>query len=186
VEAKLSRAGAALLARALPELAAGRLAFEDQDPAGVTFCRRLEKEDGRLDFAAPAPVLAARINGLFPWPACSADFDGQTVKLGLADALSARSSNPLDDKPAAPAETCHTLYDKFRTPGTVLGADAAGLLVATGQGVLRLRRMQRPGGRMLSAADFLRGFPVASGSVLPSAPMTEFVARRAFPRRPVA
>jgi methionyl-tRNA formyltransferase len=60
----------------------------------------------------------------------------------------------------------------------VLGADAAGVLVATGEGVLRLRRLQRPGGRMLEAVEFLRGFPVPAGTVLPSSAMPPLVTRR--------
>jgi len=68
-------------------------------------------------------------------------------------------------------------------PGTVLGSDDSGLLVATGGGVLRLRRLQRPGGRMLEAGEFLRGFPVAAGTLLPSAPMPPLVGAVPFPRR---
>lgn len=152
VEARLAVACVPLLARALPELVAGTLSFREQDEIAATFCRKLAKEDGALDFSAPAKVLAARINGLFPWPACTAEILGQLVKFGLADtpepALSAKS----------PA-------------GTVLGSDGEGLLLATDAGVLRVRRLQRPGGKMLAASDFLRGFPVPSGLVLPSKPM---------------
>jgi methionyl-tRNA formyltransferase len=64
----------------------------------------------------------------------------------------------------------------------VLGADGDGLLVATGGGVLRMRKLQRPGGRMLSAAEFLRGFAVAPGTRLPSAPVTPLVSNQPFPR----
>jgi methionyl-tRNA formyltransferase len=151
LDARLGAACVPLLARALPRLVAGTLAFAEQDEAAATFCRKLEKEDGALDFAAPAPQLAARINGLFPWPACGVEIGGQPIKLGLADAVA---------RPDAAA------------PGTVLGADAEGLVVATGAGGLRLRRLQRPGGKMLPAADFLRGFPVVAGTVLPSRPMS--------------
>jgi methionyl-tRNA formyltransferase len=158
VEAKLGAAGVPLVGRALPRLAEGRLAFTPQDDAVATYCRKLAKEDGALDLAAPARVLAARINGLFPWPGCTIEIAGQVVKLGLADV-------------AAPAET-------GATPGEVLGHDADGLLVATGDGVLRLRRLQRPGGRLLPAAEFLRGFPVPAGSRLPTRPMPGLVTTR--------
>jgi len=57
----------------------------DQDETAATYCRRLVKEDGALDFSAPAATLAARMNGLFPWPACTIEFNGQPVKIGLAD-----------------------------------------------------------------------------------------------------
>ena len=113
-------------------------------------------------FAVGAPPLAARINGLFPWPACSAEIFGMPVKSGLADTLPATAS---------------------ATPGEILGVDADGLLVATSAGTLRLRRLQRPGGKRLAAAEFLRGFPVAPGTRLTSLPLPPLVARAPFPRR---
>jgi methionyl-tRNA formyltransferase len=157
VETKLAAACVPLLERALPKLAAGTLAFAEQDDGAATYCRKLEKDDGAIDFAAPAAALAARINGLFPWPTCAIEINGQPIKLGLADA----------GEPNAAA-----------APGTVLRADGEGLLVATGAGVVRVRRLQRPGGRMLPAADFLRGFPVAPGTRLASRPMPELLVRR--------
>jgi methionyl-tRNA formyltransferase len=182
VESKLAAASVLLLARALPRLAAGTLTFAEQDHAAATFCRRLTKDDGALDFSAPAAVLAARINGLFPWPACATEVAGQPVKLGLADTVTEvadivapvvdrGSGNPVNPRNRPPA------------PGTVLGADGEGLLVATGAGMLRVRRLQRPGGKMLPAVEFLRGFPIAGGTVLPSRPLPALVANAAFRRR---
>jgi methionyl-tRNA formyltransferase len=164
VEAKLALACVPLLQRGLPAIAAGTQSFTPQLAAEATFCRRLEKADGVLDFAAPAAALAARINGLNPWPGCSVAINGQPVKLGLADATHSTGSLPA-------------------AAGTVLGSDAEGLLVATGQGTLRLRRLQRPGGKLLPASDFLRGFPVASGALLASVPMPPLVAGTPFPYR---
>jgi methionyl-tRNA formyltransferase len=171
IETKLAQCCVPLVARALPELAAGRLRFVEQDSSAATFCRRLDKSDGQLDFKAPAATLAARINGLFPWPACSTVLGGQIVKLGLAD--------------VAPPETCHVLCDKFAETGAVIGAgaDPESLLIATGEGVLRIRKLQRPGGKMLPAGEFLRGFPVPVGTILPSHPMSELVAATPFPRK---
>jgi len=163
LEGKLAQACVPLLTRVLQRLVAGTQDTTEQDVSRATYCRKLEKTDGVLDFSAPAATLAARINGLMPWPGCSVAIGGQTVKLGLADVCS-----QIDSKP--------------HLAGTVLGADTDGLLVATGQGVLRLRRLQRPGGRMLSAAEFLRGFPVADGTRLPSHPMPPLVAPEPFAR----
>ena len=163
VEAKLAAACVPLLTRCLPAIAAGTPAFTAQDATRVTFCRRLEKNDGVLDFSQPAVVLAPRINGLNPWPGCSVEINGQWVKLGQAD-------------------VCHILYDKPAGAGTVIGADSDGLLVGTGQGTLRLRKLQRPGGRMLAAGEFLRGLPVAAGTRLASTPMPPLVGRVPFPR----
>ncbi|MFH1498946.1 MAG: methionyl-tRNA formyltransferase [Verrucomicrobiota bacterium] len=151
VEAGLAAACVPLIARNLDALAAGTLPFVEQDHARATFCRRLLKADGALDFNAPAAGLAARINGLFPWPACVFQLDGQPIKVGLADTVGG--------------------VGETGASGEVLGADVDGLLVATGDGVLRLRRLQRPGGKMLPAADFLRGCPIPAGTLLPSVPM---------------
>jgi methionyl-tRNA formyltransferase len=154
VEAALSRAAVALAARTLPRLARGQLPFVAQDRALASYCRRLSKSDGALDFRAPASALSARINALHPWPSACVDIGGTAVRLGLADVHG----------------------DAFGgVPGTVAGSDALGLLVQTGRGVLRVRRLQRPGGRMLPAPEFLRGFPIPVGAVLPSLPMTELV-----------
>lgn len=164
VEARLAAACVPLLGRAWPALARGELAFAAQDHGLATFCRRLAKEDGTLDFSAPASTLAARINGLYPWPGCAVDWEGGWLKFGLADAVVAGGATAA--------------------PGTVLGADALGLLVACGAETLRVRRLQRPGGRMLPAEAFLRGCPVPAGTKLPSRPMSELVASRPFPRAP--
>lgn len=164
VEARLAQACVPLLSRCLPAIAAGTQSFTPQDDTASTFCRRLVKGDGVLDFSSPAVVLAARINGLNPWPSCSVEINGQQVKLGQAD-------------------VCHLLYDKPSVPGAVVGTDADGLLVGTGRGVLRLCLLQRPGGKLLPAVEFLRGFPVTPGTVLPSHPMPALVAAAPFPKR---
>jgi methionyl-tRNA formyltransferase len=161
IETKLAAACVPLLTRNLSRLADGSLAFVPQDDAAATYCRRLVKEDGALDFAASAVQLAARINGLFPWPACSIELNGQTIKLGLASAVDATSTQPA---------------------GTILGLAEGGLRVSTGAGQLALRRLQRPGGRMLDAAEFLRGFPVAPGLVVVSHPMAPLVGPAPFKR----
>jgi methionyl-tRNA formyltransferase len=158
VEAKLAAAALPLLGRTLPALAIGSLRFVEQ-PSGATYCRRLDKADGALDFARPAATLAARVNGLFPWPSATIDVGGTPVRLGLAEAVEG----------AGPA-------------GTVVGSDSLGVLVGTGRGLLRLRRLQRPGGRLLEAPEFLRGFAVPPGTLLASRPMPELVADRPFRR----
>jgi methionyl-tRNA formyltransferase len=169
VEAKLAHACGPLLARNLAALGEGNLRFAEQDAKAATFCRKLTKTDGALDFSRPAAELAARINGLMPWPGTGVSINGAPVKFGLAE--------------PAPQEVCHLLSDKHSGAGTVLGADDRGLLIATGQGVLRVLRLQKPGGKMLAAPEFLRGFPVAAGARLPSAPMPALVGREPF-RRP--
>jgi methionyl-tRNA formyltransferase len=172
VEMKLGAACVPLLARALPRLADGTLGLTPQNDGAATYCRKLQKEDGVLDFSAPAAVLAARINGLFPWPGCAVEIGGQSVKIGLADVAEAQENAPS----IAPAEEMGAPHRA--TPGKVLGADEKGLRVATGAGVLRFRKLQRPGGRMLMAAEFLRGFAITPGTQLPSRLMPLLVTTR--------
>lgn len=166
LEAALGRAAAPLTARCLAALQAGTLASREQDESRVSYCRRLAKADGVLDFSRPAAELARRINALLPWPGCSVELAGVPVKLGLAEAAAA---------PGSPA-----------APGTVLAAEPDALPVATADGVLRLLQLQRPGGRLLPARDFLRGFPVPAGTVLASRPMPPLVGPVPFPRKPAA
>ncbi|HVT74693.1 MAG TPA: methionyl-tRNA formyltransferase [Lacunisphaera sp.] len=164
LERKLAHACVPLLGRCLPAIAAGTQEFTPQDEARATYCRRLEKTDGVLDFHAPAAGLAARVNGLAPWPGCTVEINSQTVKIGLADMVSLPEYEPA-------------------APGEVMGPHEGGLLVGTGERKLRFLQLQRAGGRMLRADEFLRGFPVAPGTRLASLPMPPLVSARPFPRR---
>jgi len=157
IESKLATACVPLLARNLPALAEGRSVFHEQEHTSATFCRRLTKADGVLDFTHPAKALAARINGLFPWPACIAEIGGQPIKFGLADAIEGESE-----------------------PGVIIGGSDDGLLIGTGQEILRVKRMQRAGGRMLPAGEFLRGVTLAPGTRIQSQPMPDLVASHPF------
>jgi methionyl-tRNA formyltransferase len=175
IQARMGAACIPLLARALAEVGRGGLHFREQDAAAATFCRRLDKADGVLDFTAPAAALAARINGLYPWPCAAVSVAGQTLKLGLAEAIGDADGSAgvpgLGGAGALPP-----------APGTVLGSDARGVRIATGAGVLRLLRLQRAGGRLLDAPEFLRGCPLPAGLRLPSGPMTPLTAATPFRR----
>src|SRR5688572_3041173 len=127
VEGKLAVACVPLLKRALPLLAAGSLAFTPQNDAAATFCRKLQKEDGVLDFSAAAAVLAARVNGLFPWPGCVVEINGQNIKLGSAD-VAPSSGGEVVASPERGSGSHHHLA------GEAIGADREGLLIATGEG----------------------------------------------------
>lgn len=157
VEAKMASACVPLVARNLGSFRDGTLSFVEQAHAEATFCRKLTKTDGAIDFTAPARTLAARINGLHPWPGCRVEYDGQVLRLGGALAQPAL-------EPCSSAE-----------PGTILDTAGGTLAVATGEGVLALTRLQRPGARMLPAAEFRRGFDMPAGTKFVSQPMAELV-----------
>jgi methionyl-tRNA formyltransferase len=178
IEAKLAAACVRLLKRTLPKLMDDTLMFVEQEEARATFCRKLAKEDGALDFNQPAAAIAARVNGLFPWPACSVEITGQPVKLGLAE-VAVSGAGSAGGAPASNAENRLAAG----APGEVLGEDAEGLLVATGEGIVRLLKLQRPGGKMLGAGEFLRGFPITSGTRIESRPLPVLVSSQPFPYR---
>jgi len=153
VREKIAHACVPLLARTLRAELDGCLAFEPQDEANATYCRKLTKRDGALDFRQPARDIANRVRAFVEWPGASFECGGERVRVGAASA----------ERGDAGAE-----------PGTVLpGGDA--LRVAADEGVVALEQLQRPGGRMLPAADFLRGYPLAEGTVLESRPATRLV-----------
>lgn len=160
LEAKLAAACVPLVARNVDRLFDAAPVLRPQDDAQATFTRRLRKEDGRIDFRLPAATLARRINALFPWPGAFFLLGEEIVRVGLAEA----AANP----PAA------------MSPGTVLTPERDALVVAAGDGAVRLLRLQRPGGRMLEAPEFLRGRPVPAGVVLPSGEAADLITRTPF------
>jgi len=154
---KLAHLTVPLLERLLEPLLAGTCRFEAQEEAEATYCRKLTREDGVLDFRASAGELAQRIRGLDPWPGCTFTAGEDSIKVRGARALAGEAREP---------------------PGTVLGTGEHGLRVATGEGVLAIAELQRPGGKMLPAADFLRGYELPAMTRLRSEPMTRLVVCR--------
>ena len=141
------RATAATLHDTLSDLGA-RLVVEALDtspapvpqPEGATYAPKLTRDSGRLDWSRDAATLDRAVRGLVPWPGAWAMLDGETLK--ILEASPESGEGP---------------------PGAVLD-DA--LLVACGQGALRLTRVQRPGRGPMPAIDMLRGRPVPPGTVL--------------------
>jgi methionyl-tRNA formyltransferase len=156
LEDKLSEACLPLMQRAFGMVFQESLSLIPQEESEVTYTRKLCKKDGVLDFSESAEMLVRRINGLFPWPGTSFEIAGLAVRCGLAEIGQNVGSNK---------------------PGQILGSDERGLLVATGEGTLRILNLQRPGGKMLPALDFLRGHPVEDGVVIESVKMPELVSK---------
>lgn len=132
---RLAALGAQVLADGLGLLRAGiRPVPQPQPEAGVTYAHKLDKAEARLDWSQPARVLANKVRAFNPWPMAEAVLAGERVRLHGAVAL--------DE--ATPA-----------TPGTLVRAGRDGLDIACGDGILRVRVLQREGGRAITAADFL-------------------------------
>jgi methionyl-tRNA formyltransferase len=136
---RLAALGATVLADGLGLLRAGmRPVPRPQPDAGVTYAHKLDKAEAKLDWTQPAAVLANRVRAFNPWPMAEAVVAGERLRLHGAVAL--------DETHGA-------------APGTLLRAGRDGLDVACGSGVLRIRVLQREGGKAITAADYLNGRP---------------------------
>ena len=153
----LAQASVPLMRRNLTGLITNSLQFQNQDASRATYTRKLVKADGLVDFAAPAVELERRIRALHPWPGSYFTLHETVIKIGQA----------LAD------EDIHTTA----THGTVLRHASDALVVAVGGGVLKLEYLQRPGGRMLPCASFLRGFTIPVGATLQGGPMKPLSAK---------
>ena len=136
LEARLARVGAKVLLETLDGLAAGTLEAVPQDHSQATLARPLRKEDARIDWTLPAPVLARRVRGFHPWPGAVTSVDGRALRV-----LAARAEQGHD----AP-------------PGTVVLLDREGVLVAAGSATaLRLLEVQPESRRPMTATAFAAG-----------------------------
>lgn len=137
---RLSQLGAEALAETLPAIESGTVNPEIQDESLVNYAAKLEKEEAPLDWSKPAIELERQVRAFNPWPVAETEYRGQKLRIWLAQALDEATS---------------------AQPGTVLNRDKT-LDVATGHGVLRLLEVQLPGGKRISAQDFLNANPVRS------------------------
>lgn len=141
---RLSVMGASLLINTLQALEAGTLTRIPQDESAMTYDPMLNKDMGVLDWTRPAAEIVNRIHGLNPWPGCTTPYEGQRLKLLRAEAA-----------------------DGAGQPGEILTADPkGGLMIAAGEGAVRVTQMQAPGGKPMNPKDYLRGHPMAVGTVL--------------------
>ena len=162
---KLADLGATLIVTALDRLTGDGLPLEPQPEAGVTYAAKIEKAESAIDWTEPAERIARRLRAFDPFPggaAALADRPGQTIKIWQADVVEA-----ADGAGGAAAAGAEPASAAGPAPGTLLQADPAGIVVACGAGSrLALRALQKPGGKRLPAAEFLRGFPLAAGQRL--------------------
>lgn len=130
---------------ALEALADGSATFVPQDGARVTVCKKLTKEDGRIDWARPSVEVDRHVRAMNPWPIAQTTLPGGTP-------LAIWRAHPV---PLAAGER--------GSPGTVL-ASRGRWIVATGDGALELDEVQMAGKKALSAGDFLRGARLENGT----------------------
>lgn len=147
LEGRLAELGAPLVCDAIEHLSAGRIEPIAQDAALASPARRLRKTDGAIDWSRSAQAIKNQIRALEPWPKTYTFWrrpNGPPLRLILGRTR-VRPGGSADD------------------PGTVVQTAEGELKIATGSGHLEIHEIQPAGKRMLSAAEFLRGYPMKPG-----------------------
>ena len=136
--------GAEALAEGLRRTLAGEVLAATPQPAeGATYAHKLDKAEARLDFQLPAIELERTVRAFDPWPVAEGAIAGENVRIWAAQALDRQHD---------------------AAPGSVLTASRDGIDLACGAGALRVTAVQRPGGRRISAADYLNARPELRGT----------------------
>ncbi|MGH8215581.1 MAG: methionyl-tRNA formyltransferase, partial [Rhodanobacteraceae bacterium] len=135
---RLAELGAQVLADGLQRASRGEtLSATPQSSEGVTYAHKLDKAEAKLDFTRPAAELERKVRAFDPWPVAEAEIGGERARIWSAVAL-------------APSPE-----SRVPSPGLIVTALKRGIDIACGEGVLRILKAQRPGGRVISAADYL-------------------------------
>jgi len=135
---RLAEMGAQMLAAGLRYvIAGGTLHATPQPETGATYAHKLEKSEAELDFSRPAVELERKVRAFDPWPVAEAVLADERVRVWAASALPA------------------TLEHAGKSPGAIVSASKLGIDIACGEGVLRILKLQRAGGRVVDAADYV-------------------------------
>ena len=132
---RLAALGAELLAEGLARVQRGEsLVATPQSGEGVTYAHKIDKAEARLDWNESAQVLERKVRAFDPWPVAEALVEGERLRVwsAVADARGVDAA-----------------------PGEVVASDRDSLVIATGEGVLRILELQREGGRRMPVRDWL-------------------------------
>jgi methionyl-tRNA formyltransferase len=131
------------------------LRFIPQPTEGVTYAHKVEKAQARIDWRRDAQALSCHLRAFDPDPGASSALARQAdvpLRFFMPTVLGA----PAADGAAAAAAR----------PGEILAVEVDGVRIATGDGVLQVGQLQRPGGRRLAVAEFIRGHRLEPGDLL--------------------
>jgi methionyl-tRNA formyltransferase len=135
---QLSRLGADLMMRALGALERGQVTEQPQSEIGVTYAKKIAKDEARIDWSKSATEIDCLVRGLAPAPGAFTEVKGERLKILYAEPVSGKA-----------------------TPGEVLTND---LTIACGTDALCLLKVQRAGGKAMDTAELLKGFPLPPGT----------------------
>lgn len=135
---RLAELGAELILQALAEVESSRAVAVPQPELGITYARKIDKRETRIDWTRPAAELERAVRAFRPAPGASTFAGAVELKIWRVRVVDVRRL----------------------APGEVNDA----LVVGCGQGALEILELQRAGGRRLSASDFLRGHPLPAGT----------------------
>lgn len=138
----LARAGAELMIESLDRLERGVATFTPQDHERASYCKMIGKEDARIEWCMPARDILNRVRGFVPWPVAQSTLRGEVLRIYAARAVPHFGAEPS---------------------GTVVEVTKDGFTVATSEGGLAIERVQAPGKRVMTSAEFLRGRPLRVG-----------------------
>ncbi len=141
---RLAELGAGLLIETLSQLTAGTLSPQPQNHRQATYAPLLRKADGRIQWATPAVSIETFIRGMSPWPGAFTFAGEKRFKIFKAGTIATTADAP---------------------PGTVVQGFPDELRIATGKGILSILEIQGASGKRLSIRDYLRGHPIAVGTV---------------------
>lgn len=144
---RLAVLGGRLIVETLELAACGGLQPVSQPGQGITYAHKIEKHEAAIDWSQSAEAIARRIRAFNPFPGAASVLAGETIKFWLAEVI------PGGQPPAT------------ALAGKVLAVSPQGVDIATGAGVLRATRLQKPGGKPMDVAEFLRGFALQPGLV---------------------
>jgi methionyl-tRNA formyltransferase len=143
---RLAVLGAELLVTTILDYTSGGITSQPQVESAASYARKITREDGRLHWTKPARTLWNQVRALTPWPSAFT-----SLSVNSAPRLLKIFHAAIEDNLSGP-------------PGKILQADKAGLVVACGQGALRILELQLEGGRRMPAASLLAGHTLQAGT----------------------